>query len=508
MVKKGGKQNENEDKPSSFEINCIVESYSIQHGEMPITVTIYDAKNEYVPIYDISIPYIGEHTQLILEEIRKKLIQSVHFGLSDIQDIKKQFDQIKSSFESTIRRLIDQYFPSTSIDEKSFMTTYLILKSIGLGEVEILMSDPNLEEIAINGSKTPVWVYHMKRGWLKTNVVLKDEKQIRYYATSIGRKVGRQITTLDPLLDATINVGDRVNATLMPISNEGNTITIRKFSSKPWTITDFLIHHTISVEATALLWQAIQFEMSILIAGGTASGKTSMLNILSNFFSPSNRIISIEDTREIKLPSFLHWIPMMTRLPNPEGRGGVSMLDLLQNSLRQRPDKILVGEVRRAPEAEVLFEAMHTGHSVYATVHANTSEEAVARLTNPPINIPKILLSALSLVVVQYRNRRNGVRRTFQIAEILKNGDSNVLYQHNPNTDKLEKKNASKNFTQTLSLFSGISSSGLQSDLKEKEKVLNYLVKNNINTVEEVGHIMAEYYTAPKELMVKIFKKK
>ena len=158
----------------------------------------------------------------------------------------------------------------------------------------------------------------------------------------------------------------------MPISVEGNTMTIRKFASKPWTVTDLINTQTISLDAASLIWMGIQYELSTLIAGGTATGKTSMLNAIANFFPPNQRIISIEDTREIQLPSFLHWIPMVTRLPNPEGKGEVSMLDLLVNSLRMRPDRILVGEIRRKREAEVLFEAIHTGHSVYATVHANS----------------------------------------------------------------------------------------------------------------------------------------
>src|SRR3989344_3870427 len=152
-----------------------------------------------------------------------------------------------------------------------------------------------------------------------------------------------------------------------------------------------------------------------------------MLNVLCNFLPPNQRIISIEDTRELKLPTTLHWVPMETRLPNPEGKGEVTMLDLVVNSLRQRPDRILVGEIRRQREAEVLFEAMHTGHSVYATIHANNVKETIDRLTNPPINIPKMVISALSIVLVQNRNRRTGKRRTLQIAEVQPTGEPTVI---------------------------------------------------------------------------------
>src|SRR6056297_296808 len=220
----------------------------------------------------------------------------------------------------------------------------------------------------------------------------------------IGRDVNKEITALNPLMDAHLLTGDRVNATLNPISTKGNTITIRKFAEDPWTITKFIKQGTINVEAAAFVWLAIQNEMSVLIAGGTGSGKTSMLNVVSNFFPSNQRILSIEDTRELTLPKNLHWVPMETRLPNPEGKGGVTMLDLLVNSLRMRPDRILVGEIRRQKEAEVLLEAMHTGHSVYATIHANNADEVITRLTNPPIDIPKPMISSLSLIIVQNRN--------------------------------------------------------------------------------------------------------
>jgi archaeal flagellar protein FlaI len=252
----------------------------------------------------------------------------------------------------------------------------------------------------------------------------------------------------------------------------------------------------------------VQFELSSLIAGGTASGKTSMLNVVANFFPPNQRIISIEDTREIQLPKFLHWVPMITRLPNPEGKGEISMLDLLVNSLRQRPDRILVGEIRRKAEAEVLFEAIHTGHSVYATVHANDANETVTRLTNQPIQVPKTMLPAISMIIVQYRNRRTGLRKTFQIAEILPNAEANVLMQLDIKSGKLNKANNSKSLLNTIEMFTGLTKSEVGKSLKEKEDVLKWLVKQNINTVDGVGKVMAEYYTQPEDLMTFVRKNK
>jgi archaeal flagellar protein FlaI len=285
-----------------------------------------------------------------------------------------------------------------------------------------------------------------------------------------------------------------VNATLSPVSTKGNTITIRKFAADPWTITDFMKLNTMDLQAAAMVWMAIEHELSVLIAGGTGSGKTSMLNVLSNFFPPNQRIISIEDTRELTLPNMLHWIPMETRLPNPEGKGAVSMLDLLINSLRQRPDRIVVGEIRRKREAEVLFEAMHTGHSVYATIHANTASETITRITNPPIDIPKLMTSSLSLIVVMNRDRRSGKRRTFQLAQVTPQGDAEVFMQYDVRTDKLKKVKDPDIIFDTLNLYSGLGRETIKKEIEKKVTVLTYFLKNGIENVHDIGFILSHCY--------------
>ncbi len=478
----------------------IIDKYDYISKKIPVTITISMTKGEFVPIYEVSISSIGGTTEIILEKIRMELIKRVNLGIVEITDSKKT-SIIEDKFKETIRILIDKYFPDIDNNTMEFLVSYLIQRSLGMGNIEILMDDKELEEIVINSSVSPVWCYHKKHGWLKTNIFLKDEEQTRHYATMIGRKVGRQITVLEPLLDAHLNEGDRVNATIMPISTAGNTITLRKFSRDPMTITHFLKYKTFSYEAASLIWLAMHYELSALIAGGTASGKTSVLNVLGALFPPNQRIISIEDTREIRLPKFLHWVPLSTRLPNAEGKGGISMEDLLVNSLRMRPDRILVGEVRRQREAETLFEAIHTGHSCYATFHANNAEETIRRLTNPPINVPLTMLPAISMVIMQFRNRRTGMRRTFQIAEITGEGKENTLMQYDAKSDVLVNKNKSKSLMDTLQLYTGNSINEIKGEMKEKETVLRYLVNQNIESVDSVGRIMAEYYTNKENLM-------
>ncbi|HLC46258.1 MAG TPA: ATPase, T2SS/T4P/T4SS family [Candidatus Nanoarchaeia archaeon] len=471
-----------------------LDSYKITLGNLITKVDIFWRKNEFVPNYHVSVANISRTTQLILEKIRKEFISKVSIAMEEVSG-EEGVDIIRTKFEKEIKHLIEQYFSNLDKETSDLLISYVIRQNLGLGDIEILLKDPSLEEIVINNSADPVWVYHRKHGWLRTNVIMPNEARIRHYSTMIARDVGRDITLLNPLLDAHLKSGDRVNATLHPISDFGNTITIRKFSEKPWTITDFIKANTITYEAAALVWLGIQNELSTLIAGGTGSGKTSTLNVIANFFPPNQRIISIEDTRELTLPKQLHWVAMATRLPNPEGKGGVNMLDLVVNSLRQRPDRILVGEIRRKAEAEVLFEAMHTGHSVYATIHANNSKETVDRLTNPPIEIPKQVISALSIILVQNRNRRTGKRRTFQVAEVLEGGDPRVIMQYDAHTDTLKSVAKPVKLFETISMYTGMAEAEIKKDLDEKVEILKLIVKHNITDVNAIGMIMARYYT-------------
>jgi len=258
-----------------------------------------------------------------------------------------------------------------------------------------------------------------------------------------------------------------------------------------------------------LLWLAIEYEMNVLISGGTASGKTVFLNACMPFIPPNQRVISIEDTRELMLPEFLYWCPLVTRTPNPEGKGEVSMLDLLVNSLRMRPDRIVLGEMRRQREAEVLFEAMHTGHSVYATVHADTASETIARLTNPPINVPPNLLKAVNLNVVMFRDRRKGIRRVYQVAEFVPEKEKvspNILYRWTPERDEIVKHSESITFFDDLSRHTAMSQTEINKDLENRKKILSWMIKNNQRSFEQMGRVINIYYTNPKllsEIMAK-----
>ncbi|MBW2989818.1 Flp pilus assembly complex ATPase component TadA [Candidatus Woesearchaeota archaeon] len=453
--------------------------------------------------YKISVPELSKPTLALIDEIKHELIMEVKVSAAEVLD-PKIMDQLKKRFREKADELLKNKLPSIEEEKKSFLIGSLLHEMLGFGKIEFLLNDVNLEEIVINSADEALRVYHKKHGWLETNVAIESEENIQNLANMIARRVGRQITVLNPLLDAHLVTGDRANAVFYPISNKGNTITIRKFARDPWTVTDFITNQTSNSEIFALIWLAIQYEMNILISGGTGSGKTSLLNVCTPFIPPNHRLISIEDTRELQLPSFLYWCPLTTRQPNPEGKGEVTMLDLLVNSLRMRPDRIILGEMRRKAEAEVLFEAMHTGHSVYATVHADSTSETIQRLVNPPIEVPPNLLGAVNLNVVMFRDRRKGIRRTYQVGEFVTSEEGgritvkpNILYRWKASTDTIVQHSLSLRLFEELSRHTGLSQAEITKDLKTKKSILEYLVKNKVRKIEDVGNVIKGYYLDP-----------
>jgi len=478
----------------------LLAAYAFSSEGLPVEVKIY-RKMDFVPRYEITIPGIAEGTKLILEtKLKGELVTEVKLDISEILDPKKNAE-VKAKFLEAANRILKRNFPTLPPDKMDVLAVYLLQKTLGLGEMEALLSDEQLEEVTVNNAREPVWVYHKKFGWCRTNLRLKNEELVYDYASMIARKVGRQINILNPTLDAHLPSGDRVNATLFPISSFGNTITIRKFSRNPWTITSFIKSKTVTSDVAALIWLCMQNELSLLVTGGTGSGKTSFLNAMAGLIPANQRIITIEDTRELTLPSFLHWVPMTVREANPEGKGEVTMLDLMVNALRQRPDRILVGEIRRQREAEVMFEAMHTGHSVYATLHADNSAQTISRLTNPPINVPHEMLDALSGIVVTFRHRRFNIRRVLEFAEVTKKGEANVIYRWDLKSDKMKAVSRMATLVETLSLYSGMSDKEIEDDIEEKMGVLDWMVKRGYDDVDQVGQIVSNYYLSTEDVV-------
>jgi flagellar protein FlaI len=497
------KKIENVDKTKSPETET---KYTLEVDGAKVTVEIKKEENSYT--YNLNVPKFSVGTESLLRYIKNELISSATISVQELSE-QESFFKMKQRFLGEITSLLKEKLPHIEKETENLLAGILMQDMLGLGNIEFLINDQNLEEIVIQSSKEPIRVYSKKYGWLKTNIFIPTEDNIINYANIIARRVGRQITVLDPLLDAHLLTGDRINAVLYPINSKGSTIIVRKFSRDPYTIIDLIKNKTCSLEIASLLWVAVEYEMNILVSGGTASGKTSFLNACMPFIPPNHRIISIEDTRELVLPDFLYWNPLVTRTSNSEGKGKVTMLDLLVNSLRMRPDRIILGEMRKHEEAMVLFEAMHTGHSVYATVHADSAPETISRLTNPPISIPANLLKAVNLNVVMFRDRKKGIRRISQVAEFDTEGDratSNIIYRWVPEKDQIIEHRESTRFFEDLSRHTGLSESEIKVELNERKKILEWLIKNDLRSIKEVGNAIELFYQNKDSLMKMISK--
>ena len=470
------------------------------------------SNNVVMPQYDVLKQNYTTEEKILLDEIRENLVDLAISSGENFQPNKdKLLNDIKVflfnrfSGENQNKRIPNEYLDNLS--------RKLLRDIIGYGKIDSLIQDDELEEIMIIGINKPVYVYHRKHGMMKTNIYYDDEQELTDLIDSMARQINRRIDKESPILDGRLRDGSRINATIPPVSADGPSLTIRKFKKDPLTIIDLINSKTLSLELAAFLWLCFDGlgvrSANAIISGGTSSGKTTTLNALASFINPKERIITIEDTLELQIPHE-HVIRMETRPSNVENKGELTMNDLVKNSLRQRPDRIIVGEVR-GEEAITLFTALNTGHSGFGTLHSNSARETITRLTTKPMSVPKIMIQAIDFIIMQKRiYTPSGVsyRRISEVAEVVGSEEGviqlNKIFEWNPETDSIENVSiSSKTLTQIANL-SGKSLYEINKEIKNRELLLKHMVNQNIHRENEVNTILEMYYANPQKVLNRI----
>jgi flagellar protein FlaI len=385
---------------------------------------------------------------------------------------------------------------------------YLKRNFIGYERIDPIKHDTmNVEDISCDGYNAPVFVYHSDYEQIITNVYHGDD-QLDDFVVKLAQRSGKGISKRRPQVDATLPDGSRSQLTLGDeVSDHGTNYTIRQFKEVPFTPIDQIAWNTMSLEQVAFLWLCIENEKSMLIAGGTATGKTTLLNALSLFIPSNTKIVSIEDTREVELPQ-RNWVASVTRPSfGEDDKGDVDEFDLLEAALRQRPDYIVMGEVR-GEEGRDLFQVMSTGHCSYSTFHADSVGEVLKRFTTDPINVSKTMFTALDLVTIQTRTRVGGhsVVRSKNLTEInhydAENDEINVqdVYQWQAETDEFIKMGES-NTLESIKFDRGWSNEKLQDELFKRQVILAYLIENDLRTYTEVAATIQAFINDPETIL-------
>ncbi len=460
-------------------------------------------------IYDIIEPELTPRTEAVLEKIQDIMERSFDITLDDLEA-----GEADDYLAEKIDMIVDKYDISLTDDQREIVRYYTKRDFAGLGKLEPLMRDTEVEDISCDGIDIPVFAYHRnpRYGSLKTSIEWNDSEELDKFVMKMAQRCGKSISVSSPLLDGSLPDGSRVQATLATdIARKGSNFTIRRFTEDPLTPIHMMDFETENAQMLSYLWTMVEHGKSTLVCGTTGAGKTSQLNSLSLFIRPDKKIVSIEDTPELRLPHD-HWVPEVSRSgfgSSADGSGEVSMDHLLKESLRQRPEYIIVGEVR-GEEAYILFQQMATGHTGLSTIHADSLEMLMDRLTTQPIDLSPSLIETLDCIMLIKRLRRDGsyIRRITGLYEVLgydkrKGIDENKVFGWNPQNDEYVVENKSMMLKQ-IADQNGISHEKVKRDLRNKQHVLNYMQEEQIKHYRKVGDIISRYYSDPESVVEEI----
>jgi len=457
--------------------------------------------------YLVIEPTLREPERQILARIKTVLVEELKVDLKSLGAKEKAEQYLREQ----VRRIIKDYKILIEPETLDKLMYYISRDFIHFGKIDPLMRDHMIEDISADGVGVPIYIWHREYESIPTNLVFKDSRDLDSFVTKLAYVAGRHISIATPMVDASLPDGSRVQLTYgTEVTRRGSTFTIRRFRADPLTISDLINFSTVSSQMAAYFWYLIERKASLLIAGGTASGKTTSLNALSMFIVPDFKVISIEDTAELNLPHE-NWIPSVART----GFGAVgspaeiSLFDLLKAAMRQRPDYIIVGEVRGA-EAYTLFQSMATGHGGLSSMHADSVTAAIHRLESEPMNIPPTLIMTLDVVAMQMRVRvaDRSTRRMTHVAELVRIDPVskeiliNDVFRWEPKTDSFAYSGRSyvlEKFVDRL----GIPMDLIRKELDRRRTILDWLVKAGIRRYMDVSAVIRDYYADPTKVYEK-----
>ncbi len=382
--------------------------------------------------------HLGRDANPLLARAQQDVKSAVHRELIDKVDLEKllymQDSRGRQQLLAVILQLVGEHGIPFSASERSRLANEVMDEVFGLGPLEPLLQDPTVTDILVNTADA---VYVERGGVLEaTNVVFKDNHHLMHIIEKIVSQVGRRVDESSPMVDARLHDGSRVNAIIPPLAIDGPILSIRRFGAHPLTADDLLAYRELTPVMMKVLESAVRARLNIVVSGGTGAGKTTLLNVLSGFISPRERIVTIEDSAELKLKQ-RHVVRLECRPPNVEGHGGVRQRELLVNALRMRPDRIVVGEVR-GEEALDMLQAMNTGHDgSMTTVHANSPRDAISRIETMALmanlNLPEMAMrqqiAAAIQIIVQVSRMSDGSRRVTHVSEITGTSEQVISMQ-------------------------------------------------------------------------------
>lgn len=497
-----GKPDPAEIKSLESALSSFITIANLNYQDYPVyTGVITDATAKGGKRFMIIEPTFTTNDKKNFETIRQILMIELTVDLHDISSKKIAEERLKKK----ILNIIAKYsldIPRSSIPKIIY---YAIRDFIYLGKIEPLMHDPMIEEISCDGTNIPLYIWHREYESMPTNIVFSADQELENFARKLAYVSGQHISIAQPIVDAALPGGDRINLTLgKEVTKKGSTFTIRRFREDPVTIVDLITYGTMSADIAAYLWYLVEHRSTMLVAGGTASGKTTTLNAISSFIPPGQKIVSIEDTQELNL-AHENWIPAVSRQSfTGSAMAEITQFDLLRAALRQRPDIIIVGETR-GREAYTLFQAMATGHGGFSSIHADSVAATLNRLTSAPMDIPKVLIGyTLDAILLQLKLRigNKSVRRVIQISEIAglddKTGEIllNDIFNWNPTVDKHTFSGRSILFDKIGDRY-GETRDQINYELNKRKTTLEWMQKNGIRKHTDVNQTIQDFYANP-----------